>query len=115
VIPLLEEIEDIDNADEILAIDGVDIVFLGPFDYSVALGIPGQVEDARVQDFIARAAKIARAAGKAVGTTAMSEAQTARLTSLGVNVLLYGTDTWLLGQGARAGLAMYQQSGWSPR
>jgi hypothetical protein len=50
-----------------------------------------------------------------VGTTAMSEAQTARLTSLGVNVLLYGTDTWLLGQGARAGLAIYQQSGWSPR
>ena len=38
---------------------------LGIFDYSVALGIPGQVEDARVQDFIARATKIARAAGKA--------------------------------------------------
>ncbi len=99
----------------IVAVPDLDLVYLGIFDYSVALGIPGQVEDARVQDFIARAAKIARASGKAVGTTAMNEAQTRRLVALGVNVLLYGTDTWLLGQGARAGLAMYQQSGWSPR
>jgi 4-hydroxy-2-oxoheptanedioate aldolase len=40
VIPLLEEKETIDGIEMILDVDGVDILFFGPFDYSVALGIP---------------------------------------------------------------------------
>jgi hypothetical protein len=45
----------------------------------------------------------------------MSGAQTKRLTSLGINVLLYGTDTWLLAQAAGAGLELYKEYGWQPR
>jgi 2-keto-3-deoxy-L-rhamnonate aldolase RhmA len=41
VIPLLEEKEDLEAADAILDIDGIDIVFMGPFDYAVTMGIPG--------------------------------------------------------------------------
>ena len=37
----------------------------------------------------------------------MNREQVARLTGWGVNVLLYGADTWLVAQGARAGLALY--------
>jgi 4-hydroxy-2-oxoheptanedioate aldolase len=102
-----------DQLERIVAIPALDLVYLGIFDYSVALGIPGQVDDPRVLAFIEHAAKIVRGAGKAVGTTAMSEAQTRRLTSCGVNVLLYGADTWLVGQGAMAGLDLYRQFGWS--
>ncbi len=100
---------------QIVDIPELDLIYLGVFDYSVALGIPGQVDDARVQAFVERAATIARAAGKAVGTTAMSEDQTARLTAQGVNVLLYGSDTWVLSRGARDGLALYGKFGWSAR
>ncbi|MEP7181186.1 MAG: aldolase/citrate lyase family protein [Betaproteobacteria bacterium] len=91
---------------EIVAVPNLDLVYLGVFDYSVALGVPGKVDDPRVQSFIASATKIARAAGKAVGTTAMNPAQTGWLTKLGVNVLLYGADTWLIGKAAQDGLAM---------
>jgi 4-hydroxy-2-oxoheptanedioate aldolase len=101
--------------ERIVEIADLDLVYLGVFDYSVALGIPGQVDDPRVLAFIERAARIVRGAGKAVGTTAMSGAQTKRLTSLGINVLLYGTDTWLLAQAARAGLELYKECGWQPR
>lgn len=90
----------------IVAVADLDLVYLGVFDYSVALGIPGEVDDPRVQAFVADATRIARAAGKAVGTTAMNRAQTERLTKLGVNVLLYGADTWLIGKAAQEGLAM---------
>ena len=79
----------------------------GVLDYSVALGIPGQVDDPRVQAFVERAARIGRAAGKAVGTTATDAAQVERLTRVGVDVLLYGTDAWLIGTAAKAGLALY--------
>jgi len=90
----------------IVALPNLDLVYLGVFDYSVALGIPGQVDDPRVQAFVETATRIARAAGKAVGTTSMNRAQTERLTKLGVNVLLYGADTWLIGKAAQEGLAM---------
>ncbi len=92
--------------ERIVAVPELDLVYLGVFDYSVALGIPGQVDDPRVQAFVAEATAIARAAGKAVGTTAMNGAQTERLTRLGVNVLLYGADTWLVGHAAKEGLDM---------
>ena len=104
-----------EQLERIVAIAALDLVYLGVFDYSVALGIPGQVDDPRVQAFVERAAKIVRAAGKAVATTAMSEAQTQRLTSLGVNVLLWGVDTWLAGQGAKTGLDLYRKFGWTAR
>lgn len=94
---------------QILALPALDLVYLGVFDYSVALGIPGEVDDPRVRAFVETAARAARAAGKAVGTTAMSREQAAWLTGLGVNVLLYGADTWLAGKAAQDGLAMLKE------
>ena len=96
-----------EELERIAMLPRLDLIYLGVFDYSVALGIPGQVDDPRVRAFVERAARIGRAAGKAVGTTAMTPAQVEWLTRVGVNVLLYGTDTWLLGNGAKAALALY--------
>ena len=97
--------------DRIVALPQLDFIYLGIYDYSVALGVPGDVEDPRVQAFIARAARLARDAGKAVGTTAMTAAQVERVTDAGVNVLVWGTDTWLIGQGARQALELYATVG----
>lgn len=96
-----------EHLEAIVRIPTLDHVYLGIFDYSVALGIPGQVDDPRVHAFIERAAGIARSAGKSVGTTAMNPQQVERLRRCGVNVLLYGADTWLIGHAAREGLALY--------
>lgn len=95
------------HLEAIVRLPRLDLVYLGVYDYSVALGIPGQVDDPRVRSFVERSAAIARDAGKAVGTTAMNEAQVERLTRCGVNVLLYGADTWMITNAARAGLALY--------
>jgi 4-hydroxy-2-oxoheptanedioate aldolase len=97
--------------ERIVELPALDFVYLGIFDYSVALGIPGQVEDPRVTSFIERSARIVRGAGKAIGTTAMNRAQVDRLAAQGVNVLLYGTDTWLVGRGAKEGLDLYAAAG----
>jgi 4-hydroxy-2-oxoheptanedioate aldolase len=93
--------------ERIVAIESLDLVYLGVFDYSVALGVPGQVDDARVQAFVERATRIARDAGKAVGTTAMSRPQADRLVALGVNMLFWGTDTWMIARAAKEGLDLY--------
>jgi len=104
---LVESPDAAEHLERIAALPRLDLIYLGVFDYSVALGIPGQVDDPRVQAFVERAARIGRAAGKAVGTTATDAAQVERLTRAGVNVLLYGTDAWLLGGAMKAGLALY--------
>ena len=93
--------------ERIVQLPDLDWIYLGVYDYSVAIGVPGRVDDPRVQAFVERAASVARDAGKAVGTTAMSSAQVDRLVRAGVNVLVWGTDTWLIGNAARDGLALY--------
>jgi 4-hydroxy-2-oxoheptanedioate aldolase len=104
-----------EELERIAALPRLDLIYLGVFDYSVALGIPGQVDDPRVQAFVERAARIGRAAGKAVGTTAMDAAQVDRLTRAGINMLFYGTDTWLLGRGTKEALALYAKARRSER
>lgn len=96
VIPLLEEKADIDAADEILAIDGVDIVFLGPFDYSVALGIPGANFDHPVMAAaLDRLVQSARARGKHVMTSVGARIDTAyarQIFARGVRLISYSAD-----------------------
>lgn len=57
----------IENLDEILAVDGVDGVFIGPADLSADMGYPGNSDAPEVQDTIAQAISKIRAAGKAAG------------------------------------------------
>lgn len=55
------------NLDEILQLKEIDVVFLGPFDMSQSLGIPGQIYDPQIEeisnDIVALARKYKKAAG----------------------------------------------------
>ena len=42
VIPQCETAEALENIEEIVSIDGVDGIFIGPFDLSISMGIPGE-------------------------------------------------------------------------
>lgn len=76
VIAHVESVEAVRNLDEMLAVEGVDVYYLGPSDLSNSLGQPG-VQDAALQKVVADAiAKIVRA-GKVAGTIA-TDAATAR-------------------------------------
>ncbi|MSP89214.1 MAG: aldolase [Alphaproteobacteria bacterium] len=96
VIPLLEEKEDIDRADEILAIDGIDIVFMGPFDYSVALGIPGaNFDHPKMAAALEGLVEKARRRGKYVMTSVGARIDTDYARSIfrrGVRLISYSAD-----------------------
>jgi len=72
IVMHIETKEAVDNLDALLAVDGVDVYFLGPSDLSQALGIPGQVNDPRVLDLVRDCAAKITAAGKVAGTMAMT-------------------------------------------
>ncbi len=63
----IETAEALAEIDEILAIDGLDSVVIGPFDLSASLGFPGQPEHPQVLAGIASIVQKAKVAGKFVG------------------------------------------------
>jgi 4-hydroxy-2-oxoheptanedioate aldolase len=57
----------VDHSAEIAAIDGVDVLFVGPTDLSHSLGIPGRFDDPVYLDALRQVATTAEAAGKVAG------------------------------------------------
>lgn len=70
IIPLLEEKETIDDFEALAAMPGLDVFFLGTFDFSVSAGVPGAGFDHPVvAAALERVVKLAKAQGKYVMTT----------------------------------------------
>ena len=70
VIVQVEGERGINNIEDILAVEGIDVVFLGPYDLSQSLGIPGQVTHRAVEDQISDVCGVARGSTTAVGVFA---------------------------------------------
>lgn len=92
IILQLEGIKAIENLDEILEVDGVDILFIGPYDLSQSLGIPGQVNNPIVVDAMKGIVEKARAKGKKVGTFVATPADLKMWKEIGVQYLSYSVD-----------------------
>ena len=92
-------------ADEIAAMPGVDMLWLGHNDLSVALGKPGAFD---LPDFVkAEQATIAAAKkhGKSAGRLAVDARQGAQFAAMGYDFVSIAGDVWLLQQAFTAGLA----------
>lgn len=84
------------NIDEILSVDGVDVIFIGPMDLSQSYGVPGKPGTPEVQEAIDLVTQKTLAAGKVVGTVAGS-AQAARdLIAKGVQYILLASDQGMI-------------------
>jgi 4-hydroxy-2-oxoheptanedioate aldolase len=86
----------VNHAREIAAVEGVDVVFLGPGDFSILSGVPGQFDHPLVQAAIRDVAAAAQAAGKHWGMPCNTPEDSARLISLGARFFFHGTDILLL-------------------
>ncbi len=89
------------NAADIAAIPGVDGLFFGPGDYSVAMGYPGQIDHELVRAGMARVAEAAKGAGKWWGTVAVGSDMCSRAYGLGARLLCGGGDVKVMQLGLR--------------
>ncbi len=92
----------LDNLDDIMTVDGIDVLFLGPYDISQSLGIPGQVRDQKVEDAIREAARKARSQGRAVGSYAKDVDMGKWLLDIGVQYLSINVDATIYMQACRS-------------
>lgn len=92
VVIQIETPEAVEQADAIAAIEGVDVLFVGPADLSILSGVPGQFDHERMQASIRKVADAARRAGKAWGMPTGSVEQTKKLMDLGARFICHGCD-----------------------
>jgi len=100
-IPMIEERVAVDNADEILAVEGVDGVFIGPGDLSMTMGL--KPSDPEVRGAVDEVLKKAKAARVPVGTVAPDASGARGLIGQGYDFILVSNDTGMLARTA-AGL-----------
>jgi len=72
VIVMIEDVVALNNLPEILAVDGLDILWVGRLDFSVSSGVPGKVNDPVIQDAVNQIITKGKAAGKTVGVGAIN-------------------------------------------
>ena len=96
VIIQVESPQAIDQADEIAAVDGVDILMLGPGDFSILSEIPGRMNDERIREAKRKVAAAADRAGKHWGCPAGSVAAARELLDMGARVMFYQADILMI-------------------
>ena len=98
VIVQFESAEAIERADEIAAVDGVDMVLLGINDLLAGMGLAGQYEHPKVRDAYARTIAACRKHGKHVGVGGLSTRPqlAAEFVAMGARMISTGTDIQFL-------------------
>jgi 4-hydroxy-2-oxoheptanedioate aldolase len=101
IVIQIEEQSALANAHAIAEVDGVEIMFLGPADYTVLSGIPGQFEHPSVSEALKQLAKAATAAGKHWGTPAFSSEHAKQLLDMGATFICHMADIVMIRDGLR--------------
>jgi len=92
---LLAQVESpaaVEQARAMAEVEGIDMLFFGPGDFSMMAGVPGEFDGEVVRQAMARTAEAARAAGKRFGTLATNIDQARRALDLGASMVTYGGD-----------------------
>jgi len=92
-------------ADDLAAIDGVDVLFVGPADLSHSLGVPGQFASPVYQDALRQVVAACRAHGKAAGILLYDHGSFRPHLDLGYTFVGLGADISFVNEGAKAALA----------
>ena len=96
LIPQCETRECLEHIEEIASIDGVDGIFIGPLDLSIALGCPLQLDSPVMAHAIERILKACRDNGKMSMIFAGDAAAARKLIEQGVDSVAVGADIFLL-------------------
>ena len=103
VVVMIESKEAIKNIDEILAVDGVDGVLIGPYDLSGSYNIPGQTDHKKVTASCGKVLEACKKAGKSAGIHLVIPTPEAIKSAIdaGYTFIALGVDTVFLDKAAR--------------
>jgi 2-dehydro-3-deoxyglucarate aldolase len=67
VVAMVEHVDAVANIDEIVRVEGVDALFMGPYDLSSSMGIVGEFDNPRFEEALMKVREAAKKAGMPVG------------------------------------------------
>ena len=106
VIVQIEHVDAVSRIDEILSVPGIDGTFIGPYDLSASMGLPGQLTHPDVEAAKRRVLDAALARGLAAGIHATDPVTAAadleRSVVAGYRFIALSSDMLLLGHAARS-------------
>lgn len=95
---ILEGTQALEHLEEIVGYEEIDIVYIGQYDLSVALGMPGNVSAPAVLEQMEKAAGAIVRAGKRAGCMVHSREEAKEAARQGFSFLAYKTDSGILFQ-----------------
>ena len=104
-VALIESKDGVANCDAIAATEGVDCLWIGHFDLSSSLGIPGEFEKPLFKEAINEVMRAASKHGKSVGRVVASVEEGAALFRDGSDFICYLGDTWLFQRALSSGIS----------
>jgi 4-hydroxy-2-oxoheptanedioate aldolase len=82
----------IQNLESILYVEGIDYIFIGPYDLSQALGLPGEIYNSYVLDEIEKIISISKSKNIKIGIFTDTKEGLLKYQSLGVEMIAYSVD-----------------------
>ena len=110
VAPIFETKEAVENLESIAAVPGVDVLYFGPADLSLSLGLnPLHLPLPETEAILERALAIGRKSGVAIGVGCHTPEKLRQLQAQGFTCVSYGGDFRLLADAAHEGLAAFDR------
>ena len=108
VIALIETVPGLENVEAIAAVPGIDVLWLGHFDLTNSMGIPGQFDHPRFNAAITRIAAAAQSNGLSAGMMVSDETWAKRMHAQGFRMLAYGVDHMVFQSALSTGIKAMQ-------
>lgn len=115
LIGLVETVAGIENVDKIAAVDGLDVLWIGHFDLTNSMGIPGQFTHPRFLKAVDSVLEACARHGKAAGFMAADVETGTKLIGQGFRCISYSGDIWLFSQALRAGITALRGASGPPK
>ncbi len=101
IILQLEGQEAIDNLSDIIKVEGIDIIFIGPYDLSQSLGVSGQIDHPAVEEKMVDIIEECKKHGIVVGTFVDSTESAIKWRDKGVRYISYSVDVGIFYDGCK--------------
>lgn len=109
VILQLEGQEAIDNLDEILEVSGIDVIFIGPYDLSQSIGVPGNINHPLVEEKMQYIIKKASEKGILTGTFVDTPEGAKKWKKVGVSYVSYSVDVGIFYEACKNTLTVIKE------
>jgi len=109
----IEDVSAIGQIEEIARVPGVDVVFVGPADLSLDMGIPGQIKDPRILEVVQRVVRACDGNGAVCGTWGGEPEYARRLLDMGVQYFTGLSDNGVLRKGLESFKTHFKPAGFS--